>query len=130
MKYHIFGGTNTDFQYDFSQETDWLLPRSSASCSQQLLGRLRRKLLCFENFLLIKLHVWSLHYMFLRSWGCVRHCSFDNLAPKDAKGIYPLQAFATWYGGGQANYSQEFMYPCPDCCNAGLELTIWFDKTK
>lgn len=63
------------------------------------------------------------HGYFLDS--CVRHCFFDNLAPKDATGIYPLQAFATWYGGGLANYSQESIYPCPGCCNTDLKsLTI------
>lgn len=63
--------------------------------------------------------------------GCVRHCSFDDLAPQDVSGESPLRAFATWYAGGQAQYTQKFTYPCSYCCNTGPPAyTVWVIKRE
>ena len=84
------------------------LCRWTAACVKEYAGNLSNSL---EKTL------QSPHGYFLDS--CVRHCSFDDLAPQDVSGESPLRAFATWYAGGQAQYTQKFTYPCSYCCNTG-----------
>ncbi|CAK8988900.1 unnamed protein product [Durusdinium trenchii] len=88
--------------------------KSSATCLQAYAANL--------TSFLQKTLSRSPHGYFLDS--CVRHCSYEDLAPRDQSGIAPLHAFATWYGGGQSHFGQPAKYPCPECCGTESTITV------
>eukprot|EP00438_Fugacium_kawagutii_P028670 Skav214048 [mRNA] locus=scaffold2017:342017:347696:- [translate_table: standard] len=100
-------------RFDADQQSCEMGPfcRLSAACVKAYAGSPTMSNLSYA----LKKTLQHPHGYFLDS--CVRHCSFDNLAPRNPVGISPLDAFAMWYAGGQSYFGQDFRYPCPECCS-------------
>ena len=57
------------------------------------------------------------HHCFYAQWQALPARPLDDIS-----GLTPLQAFASWYGGGESQYSQAAVVECAECCNGTLPI--------